>query len=142
MALKGAIGDLNKTTNFFSLSLFQLSLFLILTSRVAVSTTSEARDVAAPRESASSRAAKSEERSRMVAFFFFFMFQKRGKKLRIKFCAQLFPFLSPSKPLLSSSTTTKKQQHARSRQGLQEGRRPRRKGQEEAGECVICEAQR
>ena len=142
MALKGAIGDLNKTTNFFSLSLFQLSLSLILTSRVAVSTTSEARDVAAPRESASSRAAKSEERSRMVAFFFFFMIQKRGKKLRVKFCAQLFPFLSPSKPLLSSSTTTKKQQHARSRQGLQEGRRPRRKGQEEAGECVICEAQR
>ena len=72
MALKGAIGDLKKTTNFFSLSLFQLSLSLILTSRVAVSTTSEARDVAAPRESASSRAAKSEERSRMVAFFFFF----------------------------------------------------------------------
>jgi hypothetical protein len=141
MALKGAIGDLKKTTNFFSLSLFQLSLSLILTSRVAVSTTSEARDVAAPRESASSRAAKSEERSRMVAFFFF-MIQKRGKKLRVKFCAQLFPFLSPSKPLLSSSTTTKKQQHARSRQGLQEGRRPRRKGQEEAGECVICEAQR
>jgi hypothetical protein len=141
MALKGAIGDLKKTTNFFSLSLFQLSLSLILTSRVAVSTTSEARDVAAPRESASSRAAKSEERSRMVAFFFF-MIQKRGKKLRVKFCAQLFPFLSPSKPLLSSSTTTKKQQHSRSRQGLQEGRRPRRKGQEEAGECVICEAQR
>ena len=102
MALKGANGDLNKTTNFFSLSLFQLSLSLILTSRVAVSTTSEARDVAAPRESASSRAAESEERSAhgCLFFFFFFMFQKRGKKLRIKFCAQLFPFLSPSKPLL------------------------------------------
>jgi hypothetical protein len=80
MALKGAIGDLNKTTNFFSLSLFQLSLSLILTSRVAVSTTSEARDVAAPRESASSRAAKSEERSRMVAFFFFFLCFKNGGK--------------------------------------------------------------
>ena len=80
MALKGAIGDLNKTTNFFSLSLFQLSLSLILTSRVAVSTTSEARDVAAPRESASSRAAESEVRSRMVAFFFFFLCFKNGGK--------------------------------------------------------------
>lgn len=99
MALKGAIGDLNKTTNFFSLSLFQLSLSLILTSRVAVSTTSEARDVAAPRESASSRAAKSEERSRMVAFFFFYD-SKTGEKtsgqvLRTTFSFP-FAFKAPS----------------------------------------------
>lgn len=102
MALKGAIGDLNKTTNFFSLSLFQLSLSLILTSRVAVSTTSEARDVAAPRESASSRAAESEERSRMVAFFFFFYVSKTGEKtsdqvLRTTFS---FPFAFKAPSLL------------------------------------------
>lgn len=90
MALKGAIGDLNKTTNFFSLSLFQLSLSLILTSRVAVSTTSEARDVAAPRESASSRAAKSEERSRMVAFFFFLCFKNGGKNFGSSFAHNFF----------------------------------------------------
>lgn len=65
-------------------SLFQLCSFSLLTSRVAVSITSEARvDVAAPRESASSRAATSDEtRGRMIALSFsFFLSKERGNEI-------------------------------------------------------------